>query len=130
MFKANDKQNIEIYRPISVLSVFSKIIEKVMYFHLLDFITKHNLLHKYQFGFRTQHSTNHAVISLVEKLLNALDQGNIAITCFLDLKKTFDTVNHSILTSQSYNYKYDIRGPTLEWFKSYLNISPTICSNS
>ena len=119
IFKANDKQNIENYRPISVLSVFSKIMEKVMYNHLLDFITKHNILHKYQFGFRKQHSTNHAVISLVEKLHNALDQGNIAIPCFLDLKKAFDTVNHSILISKL--YKYGIRGPTLEWFKSYLS---------
>ena len=51
IFKANDKQNIENYRlAISVLSVFSKIVEKVMYNHLLDFITKHNILHKYQFG--------------------------------------------------------------------------------
>ena len=69
------------------LSVFSKIMEKVMYNQLLDFITKHNILHKYQFGLKKQHSTNHAVISLVEKLHNALDQGNIAITCFLDIKK-------------------------------------------
>ena len=66
-----------------------------------------------------QHSTNHAMISLVEKLHNALDQGIIAITCFLDLKKTFDTVNHSILISKL--YKYGIRGPTLGWFKSYLS---------
>ena len=93
--------------------------EKVMYNHLLDFITKHNILHKYQFGFRKQHSTNHAVISLVEKLHNALDQGNIAITCFSVIKKAFDTVIHSILISKL--YKYGIRGPTLEWFKSYLS---------
>ena len=50
----------------------------------------------------------------MEKLHNALDQGNIAITCFLDLKKN---VNHSILISKL--YKYGIKGPTLEWFKSY-----------
>ena len=76
-------------------------------------------MHKYQFGFRKQHSTNHAVLSLVEKLHNGLDQGNIAITCFLDPKKAFDTVNHSILISKL--YKYGIRGSTLEWFKSYLS---------
>ena len=52
IFKANDKQNIKNYRSISVLSVFSKIMEKAMYNLLLDFITKHNILHKYQFGFR------------------------------------------------------------------------------
>ena len=64
IFKANDKQNIK-KQPF-----FSRIIEKAMYNHLLDVITKHNILHKYQFGFRKQHSTNHAVISLVEKLLS------------------------------------------------------------
>ena len=100
IFKAIDKQNIENHRPISVLSVFSKIMEKVMYNHLIDVITKYNILQKYQFGFRKLHSTNHAVISLVEKLHNALDQGNIAITCFLDFKKAFDTVYHSIFISK------------------------------
>ena len=68
---------------------------------------------------RKQHSTNHAVISLVEKLYSALDEGNIAVTCFLDLKKAFDTVDHSILISKL--YKLGIRGPILKWFKSYLS---------
>ena len=89
--------------------------EIVIYNLLQDFITKHNILHKYQFVFRKQNCTSHAMISLVEKLHNALDQGIIAITCFLDLKTTFDTVNHSILISKL--YKNGIRGPTLEWFK-------------
>ena len=119
IFKAADKHCIENYRPISVLSVFSKILEKVVYNHLIEFITKSKVLNKHQFGFRKQHSTNHAVISLVEKLYSALDEGNIAVTCFLDLKKAFDTVDHSILISKL--YKLGIIGPILKWFKSYLS---------
>ena len=65
--KAADKHCMENYRPISVLSVFSKILEKVVYNHLIEFITKNKVLNKHQFGFRKQHSTNHAVISLAGK---------------------------------------------------------------
>ena len=69
-FKSGNKESIENYRPISILSVFTK----VMYNHLINFVDKNNILYKYQFGFRRQHSTNHAVITLVEKNTNALDK--------------------------------------------------------
>ena len=118
IFKSGDKTSIENYRPISVLSVFSKIFEKIMYNHLINFINKQDILYKYQFGFRKQHSTNHAIITLVDKISTALDRGNVVIGCFLDLKKTFDTVNHTILISKL--YKYGTRGNLLQWFKSYL----------
>ena len=118
IYKSGDKTSIENYRPISVLSVFSKILEKIMYNHLINFINKHNILYKYQFGFRKRHSTNHAIITLVDKISTALDRGNVVIGCFVDLKKAFDTVNHSILITKL--YKYGIRGNSLQWFKSYL----------
>ena len=118
IYKSGDKTSIENYRPISVLSVFSKVFEKIMYNHLINFINKHNILYKYQFGFRKRHSTNHAIITLVDKISTALDRGNVVIGCFLDLKKAFETVNHSILISKL--YKYGIRGNSLQWFKSYL----------
>ena len=97
IYKSGDKTSIEIYRPISVLSVFSKIFEKIMYNHLINFINKHNILYKYQFGFRKRHSTHHAIITLVDNVSTALDRGNVVIGYFLDLKKAFDTMNHSIL---------------------------------
>ena len=58
-----------------------------MYNHLINFINKQDILYKYQFGFRKQHSTNHAIITLVDKISTALDRGNVVIGCFLDLKK-------------------------------------------
>ena len=58
---------------ISVLSFFPKIVEKIMYNCLINFIEEHNILYKFQFGFRKSHSTNHAIISMVEKVNNALE---------------------------------------------------------
>ena len=87
IFKNGDKKDISSYRLISILSFFSKIFEKAMYKHLINFIDKNKILYKYQFGFRKLHSRNHAIISLVEKVNNALDSGKILIVVFLDLKK-------------------------------------------
>ena len=72
IYKTGNKKDISNYRPISVLSFFSKIFEKIMYNYLIGFITKHDILYKFRFGFRKQYSTNHAIISLVEKINDAL----------------------------------------------------------
>ena len=77
-----------------------------------------NVLYDYQFGFRQKHSAQHAVITLIDKIHTSLDNGDIAITILLDLKKAFDTVNHRILL-QKLN-AYGIRGNLLKWFESYL----------
>ena len=89
-----------------------------MYNHLINFIYANTILYKYQFGFRKSHSTNHAIISLVEKVNNAMDSGKISIGVFLDLRKAFDTVDHCILLDKL--YKCGIRGTPWNWFKSYL----------
>ena len=89
-----------------------------MYNHLINFIDANKIVYKYQFGFRKSYSTNHAIISLVEKVNNAMDSGNISIGVFLDLRKVFDTVDHCILLDKL--YKYGIRGTHWNWFKSYL----------
>ena len=89
-----------------------------MHNHLINFIDANTILYKYQFGFRKSHSTNHAIISLVEKVNSAMDSGKISIGIFLDLIKAFDTVDHCILLDKL--YKYGIRGTPCNWFKSYL----------
>ena len=118
IFKAGDTSAINNYRPISVLSFFSKVFKKIVYNHVLDFIDDNNVLYDYQYGFRHSHSTQQAIITLVDQITKSLDKGHIAITILLDLKKAFDTVDHRILLRKL--YAYGIRGALLKWFESYL----------
>ena len=119
LYKAKDPMIFSNYRPISLLSSFSKILEKLMSNRLLNFLNKCDILNKYQFGFRNNHSTYMALIILLENLNNALDKGQCSIGIFLDFQKAFDTINHGILLDKLYHY--DIRGPAYDWFSSYLN---------
>ena len=119
IFKAGDPAQVSNYRPISVLTTFSKIIENIVYNHLLDFLSKNEALYEYQFGFRPSHSTQQAIITLVDRITKSLDNGNFAVAILLDLKKAFDTVDHKILLKKL--YAYGIRGIFLKWFESYLS---------
>ena len=89
IYKSDDKHRIQNYRPISVLPFFSKIFEKIILNHLENFIESNNILYDNQFGFRKNHSTTHAIITLVEKVSKALDTGKIVVGVYLDLKKSF-----------------------------------------
>ena len=93
-----------------------------MYNHVVEFMDTNNIVYKYQFGFRQKHYTKQAIISLVNKITSCIDSGDLMIGVFLDLKKTFDTVNHTILIRKM--YAYGIRGNILKWFESYLT-NPT-----
>ena len=88
------------YRSISLLSMFEKLIEKVMCNRLKLFLKKNNILYKYQFGLRENHSTAHALIDLMEYIKTCLDQGKYVFGIYIDLKKAFDTVPHDILLSK------------------------------
>ena len=90
-----------------------------MYRQVYKFLEDNKSLYSLQFGFRSKHSTSHALIQITEKIKNALDNGNHVCGVFIDLQKAFDTVNHDILIDKlSY---YGIRGPSNQWFKSYLS---------
>ena len=111
-------QNLDNYRPISLLSNIDKIFEKLVHKRLTSYFNKYNLFFERQFGFRKAHSTNHTLITLTEEIRKYLDSGKFSCGVFIDLRKAFDTVNHEILLRKL--ELYGIRGITNKWFRSYL----------
>ena len=118
ILKSGNCRSINNYHPVSVLPLFSKVLEKIVYSRLLNYITDNNILYRYQFGFRKSHSTNIALMVLVHKIMDFLDNGDIVLGVFLDFSKAFDTVNHSILLQKL--SCYGITGICVQWFTSYL----------
>ena len=119
IFKKDSKLIVSNYRPISLLSNINKILEKLMFKRVYDFLEKYKCIYKLQFGFRSKHSTNHALVDITETIRAALDDKKIAGGIFVDLQKAFDTVNHDILVDKLSHY--GIRGKTNDWFRSYLS---------
>ena len=119
LHKGGKIDEINNYRPISILSSLSKIFEKVINKRFIDFLKKHNVISDYQFGFREGMSTTLALADICDQFQNALDNNKITCGIFIDLAKAFDTVNHLILLKKLIHY--GIRGTAFELIKSYLN---------
>ena len=90
--KAGDKTIVSNYRPISILSVFSKITEKIVHQRLVNYLDANTILHGNQFGFRQELSTEMALLQMIEEISKSLDEKNITFGDFVDLAKAFDTV--------------------------------------
>ena len=118
IFKNGNVMLFTQYRPVSVLPVMSKVLEKIMYDRLYAFLIDMEILYEYQFGFRPSFSTYLALIMSVDKITTALERGNYVLGVFLDFSKAFDTIDHDILLKKL-DY-YGVRGIALEWFRSYL----------
>ena len=117
--KSGDEKMFSNYRPVSVLPVFSKLIERLMYNRLIMFVTNNDLLYKYQFGFQRGKSAYMALLMLVDKMTEALEKGECVVGIFLDFSKGFDTVNYDILLQKL--SLYGIEDIALTWFKDYLH---------
>ena len=119
IFKAGDHTCCDNYRPISLLSSISKILEKVVATNLVNHLELNNLLFDNQFGFLRGRSTIHNITKLTSKISQDLNEKKFVIGVFLDLKKAFDTVSHEILLQKL--KKLGISGTPLKWFTSYLS---------
>ena len=112
-------QDLNNFRPLSLLSMFDKIIEKIIHLRLYTFLETHNILYEKQFGFRKNNSTIFALMQITEKIKESIDKGKFGCGIFIGLRKAFDTVNHNILLLKLEHY--GIRDNMLNWFKSYLS---------
>lgn len=118
IYKCGDRHVFTNYRPVSLLPQFSKILERLFDSRLETFMDKHSLLNENQYGFRKRRSTTMAVLDAVEEISLALDRKQYAVGVFVDLKKAFDTLDHTILLRKL--EMYGIRGIALKWLESYL----------
>ena len=115
LFKGGNKEDVSNYRPISSLPIPGKILEKLINDHLMSFFDKHNILCSKQNGFRPNHSTINSIVELTNDIYKEINNNNVTLEAFIDLKKAFDTVNHNILLEKP--YYLGVRGDTLTWIE-------------
>ena len=116
LYKKGNKSQVENYRPISILSVVSKVLEKAIYFQFEKYLKENNILYSYQSGFRKKHSTDTCLIDLMDFLHTNISEGKYVGMVLLDLQKAFDTVDHDILCNKLKHMGVACVG----WFESYL----------
>ena len=119
VFKKDDKELFENYRPVSTLPIFGKIYEKVIYERLYSFLLSQNILTPNQFGFRKNHSTSHALNYSINHIKEALKDNKHVLGIFIDLSKAFDTIDHHILLHKLNHY--GVRGNAYMLLESYLS---------
>ena len=116
MYKKNDRLQASNYRPVSILNVVSKILERAVYVQFEKYLKENNILYDHQSGFRKAHSTETCLIDLTDTIRKEISKGQYVGMVLLDLKKAFDTVDHQILCK-----KLEFMGVgNINWFLSYL----------
>jgi len=115
-----DKEQLSNYRPISNLSLISKIIERIVKSRLTVYLSSNSLLNPHQSAYCKHHSTETALSYIHHHLINAIGSQKLSCLCLLDLSVAFDTIDHNILITRLSSW-FGIHGSVLNWFKSYLS---------
>ena len=118
LHKKNSKTDTGNYRPVSILSCISKVLERAVYNQIELFLNKNNLLYELQSGFRPGFSTDTTLTFLTDYIRGKIDKGDLTGLVLLDLQKAFDTVDHNILLSKLSAVGLNLT--SVNWFKSYL----------
>ena len=118
LHKGQSTQELSNYRPISLLLNISKLLEKVMYTLVYDFLSNTNQIYESQYGFRAKYSCEHAIGELVSEITKSIELGKQTVSAFLNLSKAFDTLEHSVIFKKF--ERYGPSGPCLELSQSYL----------
>ena len=126
LYKSGRKDDPSNYRPISILSVISKIVERAMMVQFQQYSFEHKLLSLYQSGFRKNYSTQLALAYFCDSIRQNVNNGLLTGAVFVDLKKAFDTISHVGLLRKL--YRYGVRDWPLSWFRNYLsNRTQAVC---
>ena len=128
LYKSGAKDDVNNYRPISILPTLSKIIEKWTHVKLMSYLNQHQLLTQKQSGFRSGHSTETALTHMTDNWLHAINDGNIVGCILVDFRKAFDLVDHRLLIQKLKHYK--VNDLSLSWFDSYLNRTQQVTVNT
>ena len=118
LHKGGDNSDVNNFRPVSLLPIQGKLIEKIVHDRFMSHFENNRILDHRQGGFRKNHSTTNTSIEFINDVYKAMNDGKVTIAVFIDLRKAFDTVNHKILCSKL--QKYGISGTNLSWVENYL----------
>ena len=118
LFKKGSKSDMNNYRPISVLPIATKILERAVHAQLYGYLNENGLICENQSGFRSSHSTKTSLLNVVDYIFSNMDSGKLTGAIYIDLSKAFDTVDHVLLLEKL--SKFGVNGLELDWMKNYL----------